>query len=292
MTNASTKRIRRNFGKMGEVAPIPNLIHLQKMSYEEFLQFDTPKRGRKDTGLQSVLKTLFPIEDFSGRAQLEFVDYDFDQPKYDIDECRQRGATFAAPFRVRLRLVVWEVDEETEARSVKEVREQDVYMGDMPLMTEDGTFIINGTERVVVSQMHRSPGVFFDHDDGKTHVSGKLLFSARIIPYRGSWMDVEFDAKDLLYVRIDRRRKILASTLLMALEGAEEFTPSAQPSSEKKTKKGKKKDIELAPGMSREEILSSFYEVLNVEKIKQGWKMPLKAEALKGMKLELSLIHI
>ena len=278
MSDLAVKRIRKNFGKMGEVAPIPNLIQMQKNSYEDFLQFNVLKKNRADAGLENVLQSVFPISDFAGKAQLEYLGYDFDKPKYDIDECRQRGATFAAPLRVRLRLVLWNADDDTGAKSVKEVREQDVYMGDMPLMTGDGTFVINGTERVVVSQMHRSPGVFFDHDDGKTHSSGKLLFGARIIPYRGSWMDIEFDAKDLLYVRIDRRRKILASTLLMALEGKDA-----------EVKKGKKAEG-LASGMSAEEILETFYEVLTVAHSTKGWALPLKPGSLKGSTPEEDLV--
>ena len=160
---------------------------------------------------------MFPISDFSGRATLEFVRYEFEPPKYDVDECMQRDMTFAAPLKVKLRLIVFDVNEETGSKSIKDVKEQDVYMGDMPLMTLNGTFVINGTERVIVSQMHRSPGVFFDHDRGRTHASGKLLFAARIIPYRGSWLDFEFDAKDVVYVRIDRRRKLPVTTLLYAL---------------------------------------------------------------------------
>ncbi|UNM06298.1 MAG: hypothetical protein H6925_00685 [Holosporaceae bacterium] len=214
MSQTAVRRIRKSFGKITEVAPIPNLIEVQKKSYEAFLQFDVSRQDRKNKGLENVLRTVFPVKDFAGLCELEYVHYDFDKPKYDIEECRQRGLTYAAPLRVSLRLVVWNVDQETGAKSVRDVKEQEVYMGDMPLMTDDGTFIINGTERVIVSQMHRSPGVFFDHDDGKSHTSGKLLFGARIIPYRGSWIDLEFDPKDLLYVRIDRRRKILASTLL------------------------------------------------------------------------------
>jgi DNA-directed RNA polymerase subunit beta len=275
MTKLAVRRLRKNFGKMGEVAPIPNLIQVQKNSYEDFLQLNVPKKNRADVGLQNVLSSIFPITDFGGKAQLEFMYYEFDKPKYDIEESRQRGVTYAAPLRVRLRLVVWDLDEDTGAQSVKEIREQDVYMGDMPLMTEDGTFVINGTERVVVSQMHRSPGVFFDHDEGKTHVSGKLLFGARIIPYRGSWMDIEFDAKDLLYVRIDRRRKILASTLLMALEGKDAKEIVAE------DKRGKKKTT-LKTGMTHEEILETFYETLSIKRVKKGWQAPLKPESLKG----------
>ena len=167
-----------------------------------------------------MFKSVFPIDDFAGRGRLEFVQYELEEPKYDVEECIQRGLTFAAPLKVRLRLIVWDVDEDTGSRSVRDIKEQDVYMGDMPLMTDNGTFIINGTERVIVSQMHRSPGVFFDHDKGKTHSSGKYLFAARVIPYRGSWLDFEFDAKDICYVRIDRKRKLPATTLLLALDSA------------------------------------------------------------------------
>ena len=168
-------------------------------------------------GLEEVFRSVFPIRDFADRAALDFVKYELEEPKYDVEECHQRGMTFAAPLRVTLRLIVWDVDEETGSKSVRDIKEQDVYMGDMPLMTDNGTFVVNGTERVIVSQMHRSPGVFFDHDRGKTHSSGKFLYSARIIPYRGSWLDFEFDAKDLVHVRIDRRRKLPVTTLLLAL---------------------------------------------------------------------------
>ena len=175
------------------------------------------KGGRPDEGLQSVFKSVFPITDFSGASMLEFVSYEFEPPKFDVDECRQRDLTYAAPLKVTLRLIVFDIDEDTGAKSIKDIKEQNVYMGDMPLMTNNGTFIVNGTERVIVSQMHRSPGVFFDHDKGKSHSSGKLLFAARVIPYRGSWLDIEFDAKDIVYARIDRRRKIPVTSLLMAL---------------------------------------------------------------------------
>jgi DNA-directed RNA polymerase subunit beta len=205
-------RARKTFAKIPKIIDIPNLIDIQKQSYEKFLQKDIPLDKREDVGLQGVFKSVFPIKDFSERAQLEFVRYELEQPKYDVEECQQRGITFAAPLKVTLRLVVWDIDEDTGSRSIRDIKEQDVYMGDMPLMTKNGTFIINGTERVIVSQMHRSPGVFFDHDKGKTHSSGKYLFAARIIPYRGSWLDFEFDAKDHVYVRIDRRRKLPATT--------------------------------------------------------------------------------
>src|SRR5215468_6381089 len=211
------KRLRKNFGKIQEIAHMPNLIEVQKTSYDQFLQVKKPDEGRFDEGLEAVFGSVFPIKDFSENSLLEYVDYHFEEPKYDVEECQQRSMTFAAPLKVTLRLIVFDVDQETGAKSVKDIKEQDVYMGDVPFMTENGTFIINGTERVIVSQMHRSPGVFFDHDKGKTHSSGKLLFAARVIPYRGSWLDFEFDAKDIIHVRIDRRRKLPATTLLYAL---------------------------------------------------------------------------
>ncbi|MDP2620785.1 MAG: DNA-directed RNA polymerase subunit beta, partial [Hyphomicrobiales bacterium] len=216
-TFTSRKRVRKYFGKIVEVAEMPNLIEVQKESYDQFLQVKEPTGGRPDQGLQAVFKSVFPISDFSETAMLEFVHYVFELPKYDVDECRQRGMTYAAPLKVTLRLIVFEVDPDSGAKSVKDIKEQDVYLGDIPFMTSKGTFIVNGTERVIVSQMHRSPGVFFDHDKGKTHSSGKLLYSARIIPYRGSWLDFEFDPKDILHVRIDRRRKLHATVLLRAL---------------------------------------------------------------------------
>ncbi|HCS18260.1 MAG TPA: DNA-directed RNA polymerase subunit beta, partial [Erythrobacter sp.] len=186
------KRVRRSFGRIKSTVPMPNLIEVQKSSYDQFLQSGRPTSERKDAGLQGVFKSVFPISDFSGTASLEFVKYELEEPKYDVEECQQRGMNYGAPLKATLRLVVFEVDPNTGARNMLNVKEQDVYMGDMPLMTEYGTFIVNGTERVIVSQMHRSPGVFFDHDRGKTHSSGKLLFTARIIPYRGSWLDFEF----------------------------------------------------------------------------------------------------
>jgi DNA-directed RNA polymerase subunit beta len=210
-------RVRKNYAKIQKIIDIPNLIDIQKQSYEKFLQKDVPLDQREDVGLQGVFKSVFPIKDFSENSSLEFVSYNLDKPKYDVDECRQRGMTYAAPIKVVIRLVVWDTNEETGSQSIRDVKEQEVYFGEIPLMTDNGTFIINGTERVVVSQLHRSPGVFYDHDKGKTHSSGKLLYSARVIPYRGSWLDFEFDPKDLLYVRIDRRRKLYATVLLRAL---------------------------------------------------------------------------
>jgi DNA-directed RNA polymerase subunit beta len=210
-------RARKTFAKLKQVIEIPNLIDIQKRSYDKFLQIDVPVDKREDIGLQGVFKSVFPIKDFSETSSLEFVSYNLEKPKYDVDECRARGMTFAAPIKVVIRLVVWDVNEETGVQSIRDVKEQEVYFGEIPLMTDSGTFIINGTERVIVSQLHRSPGVFFDHDKGKTHSSGKLLYSARVIPYRGSWLDFEFDHKDILYVRIDRRRKLHATVLLRAL---------------------------------------------------------------------------
>ncbi len=259
-TFTGRKRIRKFFGHLREVAQMPNLIEVQKASYDQFLLVDEPRGGRPDEGLQAVFKSVFPISDFSDAALLEFVKYEFEPPKYDVDECRQRGMTFAAPLKVTLRLIVFDIDPDTAARSVKDIKEQDVYMGDMPLMTMNGTFIVNGTERVIVSQMHRSPGVFFDHDKGKSHSSGKLLFAARIIPYRGSWLDIEFDAKDIVHARIDRRRKIPATSILYAL------------------------------GMDGEEILSTFYKTITFTRDRDGWRLAFEPDRMKGMKAALDLL--
>lgn len=258
---SSRKKVRKNFGRIKEVAEMPNLIKVQKSSYDQFLQTDIPASERVNDGLQGVFKSVFPISDFAGTASLEFVSYELEAPKYDTEECQQRDMTYAAPLRVTLRLIVFEVDEDTEARSVLDIKEQDVYMGDLPLMTDRGTFVVNGTERVIVSQMHRSPGVFFDHDKGKTHVSGKFLFAARVIPYRGSWLDFEFDPKDSVFVRIDRRRKLPVTTLLYAL------------------------------GMSAEEILNSFYGRIIYKKKKDGWAVPFDADAWRGAKPSFDLIN-
>ena len=279
------KRVRKSFGRIPTVAPMPNLIEVQKSSYSQFLQLGVPASKRTETGLQEVLKSVFPIKDFSGRGELEFVKYELDEPKYDVDECIQRGMTYSAPLRVTLRLVVWDVDEDTGARSIRDIKEQDVYMGDMPLMTETGTFVVNGTERVIVSQMHRSPGVFFDHDKGKTHSSGKYLFAARVIPYRGSWLDFEFDAKDLVYVRIDRRRKLPITTLLYALESAETIALRKEREAE-----GRTVDLAEVRGMSQEEILSYFYKKVIFTSDKKGWKTAFEPERLKGLKLHYDLV--
>jgi DNA-directed RNA polymerase subunit beta len=279
------KRIRKSFGRIPEVAPMPNLIEVQKSSYDHFLQMDGLAEQRQGVGLQEVFKSVFPIRDFSDRARLEFVRYELEPPKYDVEECQQRGITFAAPLKVTLRLVVWDVDEETGSRSIRDIKEQDVYMGDMPLMTKNGTFIINGTERVIVSQMHRSPGVFFDHDKGKTHSSGKYLFAARVIPYRGSWLDFEFDAKDHLYVRIDRRRKLPVTTLLFALDGIETAKLRQQRAAENKTLQPAE-----AQGMSKEEILAHFYGTTVFTHGKKGWKAPFDPNRFRGVKLAHALV--
>jgi DNA-directed RNA polymerase subunit beta len=214
---ANNLRFRRSFGRIKKIIDLPYLIEIQKNSYDLFLQRDVPATQRQNIGLQEVFKSVFPIKDFNETASLEFVSYALGDPKYDVEECHQRGMTFAAPLKVTVQLVLWDVDAQTGARSIKNVKEQEVYFGEMPLMTRNGTFMVNGTERVIVSQLHRSPGVFFEHDKGKTHASGKLLYSARVIPYRGSWVDLEFDPRDILYVRIDRRRKFHATVLLRAL---------------------------------------------------------------------------
>ena len=247
-------QLRKIFGGVGQASHMPNLIEVQKSSYESFLQMEKPEGGRAKIGLQSVFPSVFPIEDFSHRATLEFLDYEFEKPKYDVEECRHRGMTYEAPLKLTLRFIVFDVDPETGARSLKDSKEQPVYMGDIPLMTDNGTFVINGAERVVVSQMHRSPGVFFGDDRGKTHSSNKLLFLARIIPYRGSWLDFEFDSKDILHVRIDRRRKVPSTIMLYAL------------------------------GMTTEEILTYFHGALTYEKSKKGWLMPCLQENLRGQR--------
>jgi len=278
-------RVRKSYGKIAAAVDMPNLIEVQKSSYDFFLQKDIPAAERAQAGIQEVFKSVFPIEDFSGRGTLEYVAYDFEEPKYDVEECQQRGITYAAPLKVTLRLVVWDIDEETGAKSVRDIKEQDVYMGDMPFMTKNGTFVVNGTERVIVSQMHRSPGVFFDHDKGKTHSSGKFLFAARVIPYRGSWLDFEFDAKDLAFVRIDRRRKLPVTTLLMALDNAE--TAAKRDAAKAK---GETLDALDAVGMSKQDILDYFYTDVAYTRTAKGWKTPFDAASLRGAKLIKDLI--
>jgi len=278
-TGSSIRRLRKSFGRIHEVIGLPDLIEVQKNSYKQFLE----------QGLHDVLNSVFPIHDSNGQASLEYVSYSLEGAKFDEDECRRRAMTYGAALKVTLRLVVWDHDEDSGVRSIRDIKEQDVYMGEMPLMTDRGTFIINGTERVVVSQLHRSPGVFFDHDGGKTHSSGKFLYAARVIPYRGSWLDFEFDAKDLLYVRIDRRRKILATSFLMALESAQTALLQAE-----KAQKGQSLDPLEIQGMSADEILSTFYSTVSYQQAAGGdgsqWQTPYDPESLKGQKLAFDLI--
>jgi DNA-directed RNA polymerase subunit beta len=255
------KRIRRYYGKIREVLEMPNLIEVQKSSYDLFLRSGDGDKPTDGEGIQGVFQSVFPIKDFNDTAVLEFVKYELEKPKYDVDECMQRDMTYAAPLKVTLRLIVFDLNEDTGARSVKDIKEQDVYMGDMPLMTNNGTFVVNGTERVVVSQMHRSPGVFFDHDKGKTHSSGKLLFACRIIPYRGSWLDFEFDAKDLVFARIDRRRKLPVTTLLYAL------------------------------GMDQDAIMAAYYNTVTYRHEKnKGWVTRFFPERVRGTRPTHDLI--
>jgi len=210
------KRIRKDFGTLPSVMEVPQLLAIQLDSYREFLSGGSIENSAQSTGLEAAFQSVFPIQSFSGNAELQYVSYRLGEPVFDVKECILRGDTYAAPLRVKVRLVLFE--KEGSNKSVKDIKEEEVYMGEIPLMTDNGTFVINGTERVIVSQLHRSPGVFFEHDKGKTHSSGKLLYSARIIPYRGSWLDFEFDPKDQVFVRIDRRRKLPASILLRAME--------------------------------------------------------------------------
>ena len=258
-TFTEKKSIRKKFGKRPSILRTPYLLEIQKRSYEKFLQAGIPADQRIDQGLQAAFKSVFPIESYIGNAALEFVSYRLGDPPFDVKECQQRGLIYSAPLRVLVRLVVFDKDEATGAKTVRDIKEQEVYLGEIPLMTDNGTFIINGTERVIVSQLHRSPGVFFEHDYGKTHSSGKLLFSARIIPYRGSWLDLEFDPKDYLYVRIDRRRKLPATIVLRAL------------------------------GMTTEEILSTFFDTDTFHISKGELKVELIPTRLRGMQLDFDL---
>ena len=255
------KRIRKHFGKIREVLDMPNLIQVQKSSYDLFLNSGEKETPTDGEGIMGVFQSVFPIKDFNETSVLEFVSYELENPKYDVDECQTRDMTYSAPLKVKLRLIVFDVDEETGARSVKDIKEQDVFMGDMPLMTPNGTFVVNGTERVVVSQMHRSPGVFFDHDRGKTHSSGKLLFACRVIPYRGSWLDFEFDAKDLVFARIDRRRKLPVTTVLYSL------------------------------GMDREGIMDAYYDTVEYKlKKNKGWITKFFPERIRGTRPTFDIV--
>ncbi|WP_166417992.1 DNA-directed RNA polymerase subunit beta [Cochlodiniinecator piscidefendens] len=255
------KRLRKYFGKIREVLEMPNLIEVQKSSYDLFLKSGDTLEPMDGEGIKGVFQSVFPIKDFNETSILEFVKYELEKPKYDVEECQQRDMTYAAPLKVTLRLIVFDIDEDTGAKSVKDIKEQDVFMGDMPLMTPNGTFVVNGTERVIVSQMHRSPGVFFDHDKGKTHSSGKLLFACRIIPYRGSWLDFEFDAKDIVFARIDRRRKLPVTTLLYAL------------------------------GLDQEGIMDAYYDTVDFKlKKNKGWATKFFPERLRGTRPTYDLV--
>ena len=275
------RRVRRSFGRIDAVADMPSLIEVQTGSYNDFIHGQD-----SEFGLGEVFKSIFPIRDFSGSGELEFVKYELEAPKYDEEECLKRDMTYAAPVKATLRLVVWDVDDATGAKSIHDIKEQDVYMGDIPLMTDKGTFIFNGTERVVVSQMHRSPGVFFDHDKGKTVSSGKYLFAARVIPYRGSWLDFEFDAKDLLYARIDRRRKLPVTSILYSLYSKETEDKIAA-----LKKEGKRIDPAEIKGMDKEEILSYFYDIDTVTLDKKNWKIKFIPERMRGIKFSFDLVN-
>ncbi len=256
------KRIRKSFAKLPTVMEVPYLLAIQVDSYQEFLQKDTKPKGRENKGLQAAFNSIFPIESHTGNAELQFVEYYLGTPEFDVRECILRGSTYAAPLRVKIRLVIKDKDsKDKDAKAtIKDIREQNVYMGEIPLMTENGTFVINGTERVIVSQLHRSPGVFFDHDKGKSHSSGKVLYNARIIPYRGSWLDFEFDVKDLVFARIDRRRKLLASIILRAI------------------------------GMDTQQILDTFYEKIRVRKGEEQFEIELVAERLRGEMAQFDIV--
>jgi DNA-directed RNA polymerase subunit beta len=257
---ANNQLLRKHFAEIKRIIDIPNLIDIQKNSYKRFLQAELPPSARQNIGLEAVFRSVFPIRDFSETCSLEYVSYSLGTPKYDVDECHQRGMTFAAPVKVRVRLVSWDVDKESGVQSIRDIKEQEVYFGEIPLMTENGTFIINGTERVIVSQLHRSPGVFLDHDKGKTHSSGKILYNARVIPYRGSWLDFDFDHKDILYVRIDRRRKLPATVLLKAL------------------------------GYSAEELLNYYYDADQILIDGAGYKKRLNVDLLPGQKASFDVV--
>ncbi|MBW2185143.1 MAG: DNA-directed RNA polymerase subunit beta [Deltaproteobacteria bacterium] len=257
---ANNPLLRKHFSEIKRVIDMPNLIDIQKNSYKRFLQAELPATARQDIGLEAVFRSVFPIKDFSETCSLEYVSYMLETPKYDVEECHQRGMTFAAPVKVRVRLVSWDVDKDTGVQSIRDIKQQEVYFGEIPLMTKNGTFVINGTERVIVSQLHRSPGVFYDHDKGKTHSSGKLLYSARVIPYRGSWLDFDFDHKDLLYVRIDRRRKLPATVLLQAL------------------------------GYSAEELLKYYYEVEELLLADGTYSKKVNLKLLAGQRAVLDVV--
>ena len=279
------KRIRYSFGKIGKTIDVPNLVDIQKISYDKFLQLGKSVEERSNTGLQEVFNSVFPIKYYAGKSELHYIDYYLDNPKYDVDECRRKGLTFSASLMVTFRLIIWDINEETGEKSLRDIKEQVVYLGDLPLMTNNGTFVVNGTERVVVSQLHRSPGVFFDHDDGKTHASGKVLYNARIIPYRGSWLDFEFDHKDNLFFRIDRKKKMISTTILQALpsRASEKYLEECQHNKVEP-------DIYKVSGMTSEEMLTYFYETFSFKKQKDGWVVSLDLNKFKYKNLPFNLV--
>ena len=254
------ERVRKNFATAESILEPPHLISMQRLSYEKFLQMDRSPEEREDFGLQGILRNVFPINDFNGLCSLEFVKYKFGEPKYTIQECLQRGMSYEIPLKIVVRLITYDIDEETGVQSIRDIKEQEVFLGSLPLMTGDGVFVINGTERVIVSQLQRSPGLFYTHDNGKSHSSGKLLYSARIIPVRGSWIDLEFDIKDILHVRIDRRRKFPVTTLLKAI------------------------------GYSAEELLEEFYPTSTVVREGDLFKISFDAELVRGQRLEFDIV--
>ncbi len=285
LDHINLKKIRKSFGKIPLVTSLPNLVEVQKRSYDNFLQLNVKPEERENSGLHAIFKSVFPINDYAERATVDYVGYNLGIPKYDVDECSQRGMTYGTPLLVNFRLIIWDIDEIAGTKSVRDIKEQEVYMGDIPLMTKNATFVVNGTERVVVSQMHRSPGVFFDHDYGKTHTSGKYLFNARIIPYRGSWLDFEHDAKNNIHARIDRKRKFPVTTLFKCL---------LSDMSEKYLYECDKNKIEPDPkkilGMTSEEILSIFYDTLSYKKNSFGWQFKEDLSFYKAKILNFNLL--
>ena len=281
----NSKKIRKSFGKIPLVTSLPNLVEVQKRSFDNFLQLRVSPEKKEDSGLHAIFKSVFPINDYTERATVDYVSFDIGVPKYDVDECSQRGMTYGAPLLVNFRLIIWDIDEIAGTKSVRDIKEQEVYMGDIPLMTKNATFVVNGTERVVVSQMHRSPGVFFDHDFGKTHTSGKYLFNARIIPYRGSWLDFEHDAKNNIHARIDRKRKFPVTTILKCLlsNASKNYLDECE-----------KNKIEPDPkkilGMTGEEILSTFYENISFKRNEYGWQFKENLNFYKSKILSYDLL--
>ncbi len=254
------ERVRKNFATAETIIEPPHLISMQRISYEKFLQIDCDPDEREDFGLEAIFKSVFPINDFNGLCSLEYVRYKFGEPKYTVAECQQRGMTYEIPLKIVVRLISFDVDEQTGVQTIRDIKEQEVFLGSLPLMTADGVFVVNGTERVIVSQLQRSPGLFYTHDNGKTHSSGKLLYSARIIPVRGSWIDLEFDIKDILHVRIDRRRKFPVTTLLKAI------------------------------GHSAEELLAEFYPINSISREGDDFYINFDADTILGQRLEFDLV--